>query len=772
MSAGSASRLLALGAFLICRAPAQDAALEEAARLDAQQKCAEADRIYQQLLAKGSPSPALLNNLGNHYLGCGAPDKARVCFERLLKMNPAHVNANLQLAKLSVNRKDGTRALQYLARIKDHDPEIQLVRAEALSQTGQRDAAVTLLDELAKTSYTSPNVLFALGMTCGRMSLYDRAEAAFTAVLTHYPDDYDVLYNLGLAAARAQHYDRARSVFEVALKVRPDDVDTLAALGSVAAQQGDYTRAAYLLAQARKLAPRRPDVLLTLAHAAQDAGFFGDAVLAYDEYLKLRPGDDTVRRDRAYVLGREDTTHAEGLKELTLYVQKHLNDPTGYFELAQISYHQNRLQALDQISNALRLDPSFEPARFVRAWLLHRLGKEEEAVTDLQAAVLLNPHDALAFDLLGLVYMNLDKPAEAQSALRRAVAIAPDEPRILMHLARALVDSGQVEEAQPFFDRFRKAEPEGPPRPREDGGIIESALLAPAERSSRNIARLHELILASPNDPSLKLNLGISLLVDGKPDEAAIVFRELLASKTPSAIVQKAGTALLGYEQYDLAREILERAAAQTQDALVDLAIAVYYSQGAKSALKVLEKIPEGVYRGDYLMIKAEILDSAGQASEADRTIEQGLRYAISRPKLAEESALLLVRHNQAEKALDLIGAAMRSTPDDPSLLLARAVVLASLNRNTDANKAVKEIENRWPEWDRTYVIEGLLLERESHLSEGRRRIQIALALGTRDPAAKCALERMTSSAAPDPRCSCQPGIYQLFFAGCPAQPQ
>lgn len=766
MSARCVFRVLLLIAVLICQAAAQDQALREAARLDSEQKCGEAERIYRQLLAGGTPSSALLNNLGNHYLTCGAPDKARVYFERLLKLNPAHVNANLQLARLALVRKDGGKALEYLSRIQERDVEILLVRAEALAQTGKREAAAAALDDLAKMAGADPRLQFALGMTCGRIGLYDRAEAAFNAVLTRDPDDYDVLYNLGLAASGAQHYERARSALEVALKVRPGDVDALVALGHVESHLGDYTRAVYLLAQARKVAPQRPEVLLALAQSAQDANYFGDAVLAYDEYLKLRPDDDVVRRDRAFILGYGEAGRAEGLKELTAYVQRHPKDAIGYFDLAQISYHADRAQALEQASTAVRLNPSLEPARFVRGWLLHSLGREAEALAELQTAIRLNPRDARAFDQLGQAYMSLDRPEDAQKALRQAVAILPDDPGVLIHLARALVESGHTDEAQPFFDRFRKVRPEGSARPREAAGIIESATLSPAERSSRAIQRLRELVGATPNDASLRLDLGNFLLVEGKAGEAAVVFRDLLALNPPGTILEKAGGTLLAYEQYGLAAEVLARAAAQAPSALLDLAIATFYTEGPQPALKILEKVPDGVDRGDYLLLKAKILDAAGQPEEADRAVGESLRYAISRPRLAEESALLLVGHQQAAKALDLIGGAMQSAPDDSGLMLAKAVALSALKRNDEAARTVKEVENRWPEWDRAYVIQGLLLERESKLAEARRSIQIALDLGTRDPAAQCALARITAAAF-DPKCSCQPGIYEPFFGPC-----
>jgi tetratricopeptide (TPR) repeat protein len=261
--------------------------------------------------------------------------------------------------------------------------------------------------------------------------------------------------------------------------------------------------------------------------------------------------------------------------------------------------------------------------------------------------------------------------------------------------------------------------------------------------------------------------LGSLLLVNGKTAEAGAEFRQLLALNPPAAILQKAGSALLAYEQYALAGEMIERAVPQEPSALLDLAIAVFYSEGPAPALKILEKVPDGVDRGDFLLMKAKILDAAGQTTEADQTIEEGLRYAISRPRLAEESALLLVGHSHAAKALDLIGGAMQSTPYDSGLMLAKAVALSTLGRNDEAAKVVKEIESRWPEWDRAYVIQGLILERESKLVEARRSIQIALALGTRDSAAQCALARMTNSAPKATGCSCQSGIYAPFFAPC-----
>ncbi|MCU1273670.1 MAG: repeat-containing protein, partial [Bryobacterales bacterium] len=254
------------------------------------------------------------------------------------------------MARLAADRKQGTRALRYLSKIQDSSPAIELLRAEASESAGKHAEALRILDSLRPEVDADERVGFALGIACARMGLYDRAEAAFNSVLAKRPDDFDVLFNLGRAAARAQHYDRAQRALEVALKLRPNDVDTLFELGRAHAAAQDYSRAVYVLAQARQRAPKRPDILLSLARAAEDAGYYGDSALAYDEYLQIQPGDDTVRRDRARVYGYTGKRLDEGLKELAWYIQKHPDDAIGYYDLAQFSWTTEPEKALDQLS--------------------------------------------------------------------------------------------------------------------------------------------------------------------------------------------------------------------------------------------------------------------------------------------------------------------------------------------------------------------------------------------------------------------------------------
>jgi Flp pilus assembly protein TadD len=300
---------------------AQD--LREAARLDAEGKCSEADRHYEAALAKAPDSPVVLNKAGNHYLICGQPERAEALFTRLLRRDPSHRNAIVQLARLAVERRQGAKALEFLSRLKAADPVVLLLKAEALYWAGRKSEARRALETTEQKTGGDPRLLYLLGLACGRMGEYERAERAFQQALSRAPGDFEILFQLGRAAARAGNYDRARRALETALRMRPSHVDVLVELGKICIAQEDYSRAVFYLAQARQRAPEDAEIVLLLARAAEDGGYYDDAASAYDEYLRLRPGDDAARRDRARACGHTHSRREEARKELEWYLRKH-----------------------------------------------------------------------------------------------------------------------------------------------------------------------------------------------------------------------------------------------------------------------------------------------------------------------------------------------------------------------------------------------------------------------------------------------------------------
>src|SRR5262249_54011470 len=157
--------------------------------------------------------------------------------------------------------------------------------------------------------------------------------------------------------------------------------------------------------------------------------------------------------------------------------------------------------------------------------------------------------------------------------------------------------------------RFQTMRPTKVRGPWKQAGMIESATLSAPERTRREIERLGRGAHHHPNDPEVQFRLGALLLTAGKGRGAPPGVPQLLTRNAENRTWLEAGRFLLGFDQYRLAREFLERAAAANLAANLDLAIAVLFAEGPVKALDALERLPEKDRSGDYFLLKAQILD-------------------------------------------------------------------------------------------------------------------------------------------------------------------
>lgn len=687
--------------------------LREAARLDGQGRCAESEAIYQRALSGAAPPPAaLLNNTGNHYLACGNSEKARHYFQLLLRRNPAHPNANLQLARMAVEQSQKAQALP-------------LLRTLTASAAPQPDAGL----------------LAEAGALYARLGEFKLAQQTLQRVVAARPGDFGALRNLGRAAARAGDLARAREALEAALQLQPEDADVLFELGTAHAASGDSARAVFLLAKAQQRAPEEPRVALALARAAEDAGYFGDSALAYDRYLVLQPDDDAVKRDRARVVANTAGRREEGIQALEEYIARQPNDPLGHFQLAQLVWNTDAEQSLAHLAEAVRLDPRLAPAHTARAWLLHRLGRDAEARKHLEAALTLRPADVRALDQLGLVLIALDRPAEAEKAFGKAAALAPTDWEVRLHLGRALMEQGREQEAKRWLEQYQKLRPPRQRDPRREPGMIELATLPDAQRRAREIDRLTALARTRPDDALLHLHLAILLLADGREEAAREHFRQLEGLNTADeSTVARAARVLLEAGRYDWALPFLARSGGAT----LEHAEAIFHMAGAEAGLAALERVP-AVNResGEFLLLKARFLDSAGRGAEAQKLLANPRAWASaasSSPRVAQHAAELLVKHARYRETAQLLSRAVQQqgASANRELLLSEAVAVALDGRLGEAEQRLKRVEERWPEWDLPYRVHGTVLAASRRDRDAAQRFQTAAVLGAGQAHSAC----------------------------------
>jgi Flp pilus assembly protein TadD len=293
--------------------------------------------------------------------------------------------------------------------------------------------------------------------------------------------------------------------------------------------------------------------------------------------------------------------------------------------------------------------------------------------------------------------------------------------------------------------------------------VIEAATLPPDELARRVAAEYRDAVAANPNDARLRLRLGQALIAAGRADEAEKTFRELLGMKPAADVARDAGNALVAEAKYGLAAEFLREATAGNPEAWVDLAVAEFFANGPNAAVKALEAAPRDTATGDYKVMRALVLEAAGKSDAALAEMRASAGRAVERPRVAEEGALLLARHGETERALEMLDRAIRSAPGERSLRLSRVAVLAGAGKVKEAKTAAREMENRWPEWDRAWLAEAMLLVREGRKEEAKGRMAMAEALGAKDEVVACVKERAAGS---EGKCGCDAGVWGVI-AGC-----
>ena len=188
----------------------------------------------------------------------------------------------------------------------------------------------------------------------------------------------------------------ARVLFEDARRAYPAGFTDLEPLAYAADRSGEYAAAARYYLEAFEAAPDQVELGKRLALARFKLGDHEAARETIDRYLAERPADAEALALRGNVeleLGRPDA-------------------------------------AVRWLERAIEVAPAEAPYRYYHGRLLLRLGRFESARRSLEAAVRLAPgHLEPVLDLIALSLQSGDA-ARARGWLRRARAIAPDDPRV------------------------------------------------------------------------------------------------------------------------------------------------------------------------------------------------------------------------------------------------------------------------------------------------------------------------------------------------------
>jgi tetratricopeptide (TPR) repeat protein len=410
-------------------------------------------------------------------------------------------------------------------------------------------------------------------------------------------------------------------------------------------------------------------------------------------------------------------------------VARHPHEAAGYYELAVAHAIDDRAKAISLLDKAIAIDPVLNQARYTRALLNVEQNNPAAAIADLELYIKTQPNDTHALTYLGKAYLAASRASDAATVLERARSLDPYSWPVLVQYRRALVELGRTKEASALAEELKASHSDVS---KHRVGLIDYLSLPPAEQRSRYMSNLRQESEVHPGDVRLKFALARALLAEGKETEGVSLLQSLPVESLDTALLRDCGRTLMDLGRFAEARPFLERA----EGARIDLATAIFHSQSPEAALRELDKTPAAERKGDYYLLRAQILDAQGNVPAAADALNQAMRSEPAKANLYYEASSFLLKHKLYKEALQLLDQASRILPDDRELLLAKAVALDLLRRTDDCDALLSRIQARWPEWNRPYLLKGMLLQTRLEPAQARRALDTAIALGANTPEA------------------------------------
>ena len=373
-------------------------------------------------------------------------------------------------------------------------------------------------------------------------------------------------------------------------------VDTLLEEAHRLAAGGQIRQARDLYMRICQLAPQNPGYRLRLAELNYDLDEYRECLRELEYVLRLDSRNPAaLLLASAAMLGLGHYAQTVQLADQVLGYQ----DGNHLAALLNKSMALLRLErfedALAIVDAALVLDDNQPVAYSTRGSALFSLGRYEEALAAFGRALALRPQNAVVLINQAAVLRALQRPIEALVAVDAALAACPDSSSALLNRAAILLDLKRCEEALATLDRLLAKQPNHV-KALQNRGL---ALLY-LSRYREALDTAHVLRTGKHSAVDIMLIAGETLLQQGQPDQALRWIDQGLAwyPDHPSLLRGRIAI-LLDQERYRIALDVAERLVAVAKDhghISMMAVVAAFNANGRfQDALALLDSLPASI---------------------------------------------------------------------------------------------------------------------------------------------------------------------------------
>lgn len=409
-----------------------------------------------QLSTKTAPGsvPQLLEIRGRAQLGLGQLDEGCALFDQAIKKYPQYVpsywgsatcaaargnlaDARVELSKaVKIDDKnshtwalmgdlersakrlpEAQAAYDTALKIKNNDLDAYLGRAAARIDSNDLTAASQDIDAAFKLSKNHPIVNQLRGVVQFKQSKYADAKTSFETVLKAAPNYLPAVLWLGMTNFVQGNNEQAAKQFSQYTRYVANATQVQALLALVQAKLGRAQEAQSMLKTLSTIDVRDPQTLATIAQTHLYFGESDRAAFYLAKAVEQKPDAAQLRVALAETLSQQG----------------------------------DRTQSIEQLQNAIQLDPGMANADTLLIQDLIRDKQYDRAMRAVETLEKKQPKDPTTFNLKGGVYFGMKDTVNARKSFEQALALGGNSIAAAANLAQLDLLDGKPEDARQRF---------------------------------------------------------------------------------------------------------------------------------------------------------------------------------------------------------------------------------------------------------------------------------------------------------------------------------
>ncbi len=269
-------------------------------------------------------------------------------------------------------------------------------------------------------------------------------------------DDGERWLAYGNQLSRIRQYDKSAAAFDTAIAKGKELTGNYGKALSLGGAK-KYKLAKIAIARAIAAVPASKRANYYYFWKYQSASFrylekYDDALKAINTAIELEPNDSILRNEKVFVLS-ELKKYSEAIAICTELIRTKPEAYT-YYNRGYLRYITgNKQEAISDFDKAIAINPQFPLAYYNRGTAKYDLSNKQEAISDFDKAIAINPQLAEAYLSRSGAKLALGNNQGAISDSDRAIAINPQLAGAYMNRGSAKLALGNKQEAISDFDR-------------------------------------------------------------------------------------------------------------------------------------------------------------------------------------------------------------------------------------------------------------------------------------------------------------------------------